>query len=128
MRDAKRYDILKIDPRDHDKPIYVVIESLLPDDMPVGNSGDTWQHDYDVAGAPDRIFRNFHMIVVDGEIDGQMFEYLRTIERPAFMDTPGGYSMAGWYDIMPEAFEDTSEAKSLTGISHLKERFKGEKE
>jgi hypothetical protein len=108
----KKYDILKIDPRDHDRPIYVVIESLLPDVAP-GNAGDTWEHDYDVVGAPDRIFRNFHMIVVDGEIDGQMFEYLRTIDEPAFMSPPPGYdgppwsySVDKWKAIIPEAFKD----------------------
>lgn len=95
---SRKFDVVRINPED--KPIYLVIEAFSPDDP------ETTAYWYDEGTCPTNVLKlNCEKIIVGGDTDPHgLFEYVRTIARPEFLDRAHNPDEE-WKRIVPEAFE-----------------------
>lgn len=94
---SKRYDVIRINPEA--KPIYLVVEAFDGDP-------EVTSYYYEEGTCPVNVLNGrFEKVIVDGDTDPHgLFEYVRTIDTPAFLGRTHDPDKE-WKTIIPEAFD-----------------------
>lgn len=99
MDTNRRYTIVRLPPQEKD--VYFVVPGVHPEP-------DVSRYSVEEGSCPTNWLSDIEAIIIDGDTDPHgLFEYVRDIQAPAFLDKAHN-PVEEWAKVIPEAFPEKS--------------------